>query len=74
MGVADYNGYIVYVWFVESDVRRRYIDYNTILVSTFVGEGYAAEVVVTGKGSLSIVVVRTVHAAQAGTWEDDRAG
>jgi len=30
-----------------------YNDYNTNLASTFVGEGYAAEVVVTGKGSPS---------------------
>jgi len=34
-----------------------YFDYITNLVPTFVGEGYAAEVVVTGKGSLPVLPV-----------------
>ena len=39
----------------RSKMGRRYVDHIILLVSTFVGKDYAAEVVVTGKGSPHIV-------------------
>ena len=43
------------------------IDYGSTLAPTFVGEGCAAEVVVTGKGSPLRVLVQVGPAAQRST-------